>query len=209
MENKIRISTFDNGLIIKISGELDSYKTLAYKTKIRKEMERYQPLYLIFDFKNLQFLDSAGIGLVLGRYNEVKNYGGEVGVIGLSSYAEKIVKISGLSSVIGIYKSLAQFKKEVDSYKTLAYKTKIRKEMERYQPLYLIFDFKNLQFLDSAGIGLVLGRYNEVKNYGGEVGVIGLSSYAEKIVKISGLSSVIGIYKSLAQFKKEVEVKNG
>ena len=114
MENKIRISTFDNGPIIKISGELDSYKTLAYKTKIRKEMERSQPLYLIFDFKNLQFLDSAGIGLVLGRYNEVKNYGGEVGLIGLSSYAEKIVRISGLSSVIGIYKSLAQFKKEVE-----------------------------------------------------------------------------------------------
>ncbi len=114
MENKIRISTFDNGLIIKISGELDSYKTLAYKTKIRKEMERSQPLYLIFDFKNLQFLDSAGIGLVLGRYNEVKNYGGEVGLICLSSYAEKIVRISGLSSVIGIYKSLAQFKKEVE-----------------------------------------------------------------------------------------------
>ena len=41
MENKIRISTFDNGLIIKISGELDSYKTLAYKTKIRKDINHY------------------------------------------------------------------------------------------------------------------------------------------------------------------------
>ena len=95
-------------------------------------------------------------------------------------------------------------------YKTLAYKTKIKKRDGKISTIIIwSLILKIFNFLDSAGIGLVLGRYNEVKNYGGEVGVIGLSSYAEKIVRISGLSSVIGIYKSLAQFKKEVEVKNG
>jgi len=113
LENKIKISKFDDGLVIKISGDLDSYKTLSYKTKILQAMEKNDPLFLLFDLKDLTFLDSAGIGLILGRYNDIKRVGGQVGLVGLSSYAAKIVKISGLSSVIKTYKSVAQFKKEV------------------------------------------------------------------------------------------------
>ena len=113
MENKIKITKFDNGLLIKISGDLDSYKTLSYKTKILQMMEKSAPRFLLFDLKDLTFLDSAGIGLILGRYNDIKRVGGAVGLVGLSSYAEKIVKISGLSSVIKVYKSMSQFKKEV------------------------------------------------------------------------------------------------
>lgn len=113
MENKIKLTRFDNGLLIKIYGDLDSYKTLSYKTKIMQAMEKITPHFLLFDLKDLTFLDSAGIGLILGRYNDIKRIGGAVGLVGLSPYAEKIVRISGLSSVIKIYKSMTQFKKEV------------------------------------------------------------------------------------------------
>lgn len=112
MQNKIKITSFSDGLLVKISGELDSYKTLAYKTKITQMMETYEPHLLLFDFSELTFLDSAGIGLVLGRYNEIKRRGGVVGLVGVNPYASRIIRLSGLSSVIKTYRSVAHFKKE-------------------------------------------------------------------------------------------------
>lgn len=114
MDNKIKITTFEDGVVIKIYGELDSYKTLAYKTKIIQAVETYSPHLMLFDLKDLSFLDSAGIGLILGRYNEIKRIGGVVGLVGLNPYAAKIVRISGLGSIIKTYKSVAQFKKEAE-----------------------------------------------------------------------------------------------
>ena len=72
MESKIKITSFEDGIIIKISGELDSSKTMLYKEKIHQIMRTLGPRYMIWDLKDLTFLDSAGIGLILGRYNEIE-----------------------------------------------------------------------------------------------------------------------------------------
>ena len=112
MENKIKISSFDDGLVIKISGELDSYKTMIYKDKICLSIATKKPHLLLFDLKELTFLDSAGIGLILGRYNEIKKINGLVGLIGLNTYSRRIVNLTGLTTIIKEYKSVASFKKE-------------------------------------------------------------------------------------------------
>lgn len=113
MENKIKISPFEDGLLVKFYGEVDSDKTQLYRFKIRDEMIKYGPRLLLFDFKDVTFLDSAGIGLILGRYNEICKIRGIIGVINLSPYVKKIMKISGLFQIIDEYKSLSDFKKKV------------------------------------------------------------------------------------------------
>ena len=50
MENKIKITSFDDGLIIKFYGEVDSDKVSLYIFKIRDEMIKYGPKFLLFDF---------------------------------------------------------------------------------------------------------------------------------------------------------------
>ena len=112
MENKITITSFDDGMIVKISGELDSYKTMIYKDKICLSMATKKPHLLLFDLKDLTFLDSAGIGLILGRYNEIKKVGGLVGIMGLNTYSRRIVTLTGLTTIIKEYKDLSSFKKE-------------------------------------------------------------------------------------------------
>ena len=72
---------------------------------------------------------------------------------------------------------------------------------------YLLFDLKELTFLDSAGIGLILGRYNEIKKINGLVGLIGLNTYSRRIVNLTGLTTIIKEYKSVASFKKEAQIK--
>lgn len=113
MENKIKITPFEDGLIVKFYGEVDSDKTQLYRFKIRDEMIKYGPSLLLFDFKDVTFLDSAGIGLLLGRYNEISKIRGTIGVMNLSPYVKKIMKISGLFQVMDEYKSLSDFKKKV------------------------------------------------------------------------------------------------
>ena len=113
MENKIKISPFEDGLLVKFYGEVDSDKTQLYRFKIRDEMIKYGPRLLLFDFKDVTFLDSAGIGLILGRYNEIYKIRGIIGVINLSPYIKKIMNISWLFQIIDEYKSLNDFKKKV------------------------------------------------------------------------------------------------
>ena len=113
MENKIKITTFDDGLLIKFYGEVDSDKVQLYRYKIRDEMIKHGPRLLLFDFKDITFLDSSGIGLILGRYNEISKIRGICGLINLTTYTRKIVKISGLFQIMDEYKSLSDFKKKV------------------------------------------------------------------------------------------------
>ncbi|MBE6142700.1 MAG: STAS domain-containing protein [Erysipelotrichaceae bacterium] len=112
MESKIKITSFDEGLVIKISGDLDSSKTFLYKEKIHQYMREYGPKYIIWDFKDLTFIDSAGIGLILGRFNEIERVKGIMGLIGLNSYSRKVIQISGLFSIMKEYSSLKAFMKE-------------------------------------------------------------------------------------------------
>lgn len=113
MEDKIKITPFEDGLVIKFYGEVDSDKTQLYRFKIRDEMIKYGPRLLLFDFKEVTFLDSAGIGLILGRYNEICKVRGVCGLMNLNTYTKKIAKISGLFQIMEEYKSLNDFKKKV------------------------------------------------------------------------------------------------
>ncbi len=112
MESKIKITSFDDGIVVKISGELDSSKTSLYKEKIHQSMRTLGPRYMIWDLKDLTFLDSSGIGLILGRYNEIEKIRGVMGLVGLNNYSRKIISISGLFQIIKEYSSVKEFMKE-------------------------------------------------------------------------------------------------
>lgn len=112
MDNKIKITSFEEGMVVKISGDLDSSKCFLYKEKIHEYMRTYGPRHLIWDFKDLTFIDSAGIGLILGRYNEIERVKGTMGLIGLNAYSRKVISISGLFSLMKEYSSLKSFLKE-------------------------------------------------------------------------------------------------
>ncbi len=113
MESKIKITPFDDGLVVHITGDLDSLRVMTYRSLIVNEMERYDAKALLWDFSSLTFLDSSGIGLILGRYNEIRRKGGICGMMGLTAYTRKIVQMTGLFSIMDEYRNLLAFKKKV------------------------------------------------------------------------------------------------
>ena len=113
MESKIQITPFEDGIIIKISGDLDSLRVMSYRTLILEEMDRYYVISILWDFTNLAFLDSSGIGLILGRYNEIRRLGGVSGITGLTPYTRKIIQMTGLFSILSEFQDIETFKRKV------------------------------------------------------------------------------------------------
>lgn len=112
MDDGIKIAYFPNGIVVSIYGDLDSAHVLAYKSKIVAEMAHRHPTDFLWDFTHLSFLDSSGIGLMLGRYNDIRAVGGRIGVMGLKTSTRKILKLTGLDSIIEEYQSVNDFKKK-------------------------------------------------------------------------------------------------
>lgn len=94
----------DKVLLFKITEELDHHAVEKLRRKADYEIERYIPRKVIFDFNNVTFMDSAGIGLILGRYKNISILGGKLEVINVSETVNKILTMSGVTKLININK---------------------------------------------------------------------------------------------------------
>ena len=83
-----------------ISGEVDHHAAADMRMTIDGELERSMPGTLTFDMSGVTFMDSSGVGLVLGRVRTLKQWGGRVRISAPSERAEKILKLSGLGGLI-------------------------------------------------------------------------------------------------------------
>lgn len=90
----------DKTLIFKMEEEIDECTVQKIRRKLDNEIERYMPKEVIFDFNNVSFMDSAGIGLIIGRYKLANMLGGKVEVANLSTPVKKIFEMSGMTKII-------------------------------------------------------------------------------------------------------------
>lgn len=65
---KITYIKKDKRLIFEIEEDIDECCVQKIRRRIDNEIQRYMPKEVIFDFSNVSFMDSAGIGLIIGRY---------------------------------------------------------------------------------------------------------------------------------------------
>lgn len=99
----IKFSRSENILIVKIFGEIDHHGADAARRCIDREIMKIQTKHVVFDFSELSFMDSSGIGMVMGRYREVKLLGGEVGLVLKKSENKDRYGMAVLSSVERIF----------------------------------------------------------------------------------------------------------
>ena len=86
-------------LIFKITEEIDECKVKNIRRRADYEIERFMPKRVIFDFDSVTFMDSAGIGMIIGRYNQVKEKDGKIILCKLNQNIERIIIISGLLKI--------------------------------------------------------------------------------------------------------------
>lgn len=96
----VKILTKGSNVIAYIEGEIDHHNAPALRERIDSAIEKSRPKLLSLDFSAVSFMDSSGVGLVMGRYKNTARYGGEVEVLNLSRSAERIMKLSALEDFV-------------------------------------------------------------------------------------------------------------
>ena len=94
----------DKLLVFKIKEEIDDCSVQKIRRRADYEIERYMPRKVIFDFDSVTFMDSAGIGLIIGRYKFTNMLGGKLEVANLTQSVKKIFEMSGILKLIPIAK---------------------------------------------------------------------------------------------------------
>ena len=85
-----------------LDGELDHHAAKAIREEIDRTVERNTPSLLVLDFRDVTFMDSSGIGLVMGRYRLMKGLNGEIHVCNPSPQIEKVMKLSGVDRLANL-----------------------------------------------------------------------------------------------------------
>jgi stage II sporulation protein AA (anti-sigma F factor antagonist) len=92
-------------LIIRIDGDIDHHTCDEIRSKIDHEIMRKNPKNIIFDMKNVNFMDSSGIGVIIGRYKLIMDKGGLAAMINVKPPIKRVYDICGLKKIIPIYEN--------------------------------------------------------------------------------------------------------
>ncbi|MDD6526472.1 MAG: anti-sigma factor antagonist [Oscillospiraceae bacterium] len=91
-----KIEYKQNKLVVMLDGEIDHHTASLIRMGIDDAILKKRPDILILDFGGVTFMDSSGIGLVMGRYKLMKTIGGKITVQNLSPSAYRVMKLAGL-----------------------------------------------------------------------------------------------------------------
>ena len=92
----------DNKLIIRMNAELDHHLAEEMRQVIDDVIDKRGVTHIVFDFTKVDFMDSAGIGLLIGRYKLAKMLGGVAEITNTSKSIEKVLEMSGITRIIPI-----------------------------------------------------------------------------------------------------------
>ena len=93
----------ENCLTIYLPREVDHHYAEEIKKEADRLIERKHIKHVIFDFKNTDFMDSSGIGVILGRYRQIYLLGGEVWAVHANKRMKKILNMSGMTKIIQLF----------------------------------------------------------------------------------------------------------
>lgn len=89
----------NNTMIIRLIGEMDQETVGNLRIKLNELIEEHHIKNIIFNMQKLEFMDSTGIGIIIGRYNQLRKRNGKIIICNINKYVEKIVILSGLPRI--------------------------------------------------------------------------------------------------------------
>ena len=101
---KMSVKITQNGEVVTayLEGEIDHHSAGELRREIDEAVERDCPTMLVLDFKDVTFMDSSGIGLIMGRSKLMKECGGRLEVRNSQPYIKRVLKLSGIERIVKI-----------------------------------------------------------------------------------------------------------
>ena len=104
---EVLLKTSGKTLITSVAGDIDHHNAAQIKEKIDKVIERDNIKNIVFDFSKVSFMDSSGIGMIIGRYKLIERRSGKTAICAMNKDIKRIFDISGLGKIIKVYDSVA------------------------------------------------------------------------------------------------------
>ena len=99
MSLNVGVYVKSNILILRLNGDLDDITVPDLRKRISTYIDEYKIMHLVINFEKLDFIDSSGIGFIIGRFHQLRKKNGDVTLCGIQSKLEKIINVSGLSKI--------------------------------------------------------------------------------------------------------------
>ncbi|MGY0691829.1 anti-sigma F factor antagonist [Virgibacillus sp. FSP13] len=87
-------------LIVRLSGELDHHESESLRNEWKEMMYKNAVKHVVLNLESVSFMDSSGLGVILGRYKEVLQLGGEMVVCSVSPAVNRLFEMSGLFKIV-------------------------------------------------------------------------------------------------------------
>ena len=106
----LQIDLEHNGktLIVRLKGELDHHTADTLKQRMEDAIKQGQLTHIILSLKYLDFMDSSGLGVILGRYKQITAKGGKMVVCDVSPAVNRLFQMSGLFKILSIHENERQ-----------------------------------------------------------------------------------------------------
>lgn len=102
----IRFNRVNDSLVVTLVGELDHHSAEEVRVKIDDRIDRENIKKMIFDFSEVTFMDSSGIGVVIGRYKKLSMRKGELSIVSVNNSIKRVFELSGMFKIIKVYENL-------------------------------------------------------------------------------------------------------
>ncbi|HUW65188.1 MAG TPA: anti-sigma F factor antagonist [Spirochaetia bacterium] len=95
-------------LVARLTGEMDLQVADHLRSALDSAMGEKGTRYLVLDLSGVSFIDSSGLGVILGRYRRLAQSGGRVSLVGLSPPVKNVLELSGLLRIMREYSSAGE-----------------------------------------------------------------------------------------------------
>ena len=99
---KCRLAVSGNMLTAYLDGEIDHHSVQPVRESIDNAIDRNQPNSLVLDFSDVTFMDSSGIGLIMGRFRETSRLDAQLYIFNPQPQIEKLLRIAGMDKLAKI-----------------------------------------------------------------------------------------------------------
>lgn len=99
----VEMETVRDTLMVRIKGELDLAVAEELRALIDNRLKKDKPQTLILDLDGVSFIDSSGLGVIIGRYKKVQGMGGKMYIVRARPTVSRILEFSGIKKLIPVY----------------------------------------------------------------------------------------------------------
>lgn len=98
----------DEVLEVKLMGEIDHHSAVSVRSDIDGLIFEERPKKVVLDLSEISFMDSSGLGLIMGRYSLIKDLGGTLSLRAPTQAVMKILTLAGMERMIKIEKTIKE-----------------------------------------------------------------------------------------------------